>query len=287
MPRDRLAAAAAPVAVMPRPVPVRNGDRSAAKFSVRRIVTVPAVLLWLVGGPRSATAQDDEATVGVRYRVDASVSIGPDSPLIRRARQTGFADAESVVNLQIRISSNSREIQYFGVISKDLPLRQPPAHPIWHKVWEEAVCHQRRGQPKLTVVRVSGRWPAPSGGAAGAPPALPQPTHEASGTAPPNQTAASWPSPHGDLIPREPPPPANTRTAEDFTSVVRHIGMPLRPDELVPGIKLPEGIDDVGPYYALRAQTKDTRLNADLRLYAFACRVDAARLAPQPEQSLR
>lgn len=288
MPRDRLATTVPPVAEKPRPVPARNGDRSAAKFCVRLIITVPTVL-WLVAAtPLAVAADEDDALAGVRYRVDASVSIEQDSPLISRIRQTGSADADGVVNVQLRISANSREIRYFGIVSKDLPLRLPPADPVWQKVWEESVCHQRRGQPKLTVVRVSGRWPA-------TPPAVNAPTAPPDAeTAQPGAFQASPVSPppaSPHLIPetaeRGTSSTGTARSSVDFISAIRHIGMPLRDDELVPGIKLPEGVDEVGPYYDLRAQTKDNRLNADLRLYAFACRVDAARFTPTPEQPLR
>lgn len=291
LPRDRVAAATVPVAATPRPVPARNGDSSAARFRVRLIVTVPAVLLWLLRMPApAATAQQDDTLVGVRYRVDASVSIEQSSPLLARIRQAGAVDAEGSVNVQLRISANSREIRYFGIVSKDLPLRLPPANPIWYKVWEENVCHQRRGQPKLTVVRLSGRWPA--GGTTGAAPQrgalspddAPRPTT-------PDKDAGPQDPTRNDLIPPTEdatrPPTTVDHPSIDFISVIRHIGMPLRDDELVPGIKLPEGVDDVGPYYALRAQTKDNRLNADLRLYAFDCQIDPARLEPGPGQPLR
>lgn len=51
----------------------------------------------------------------------------------------------------------------------------------------------------------------------------------------------------------------------------RHIGLPVPSDELIPGIKLDAGRDDAGSFYAFRAQTKISRLNVDLKLYAIDC----------------
>lgn len=51
----------------------------------------------------------------------------------------------------------------------------------------------------------------------------------------------------------------------------RHIGLPVPADELTPGIKLDAGRDDNGSFYAFRAQTRISRLNVDLKLYAIDC----------------
>lgn len=57
----------------------------------------------------------------------------------------------------------------------------------------------------------------------------------------------------------------------ELLSVVRRIGLHVPPDELTPGIKLQDGRDAVGSYHALRAHTRDSRINVDLKIYAFDC----------------
>lgn len=56
-----------------------------------------------------------------------------------------------------------------------------------------------------------------------------------------------------------------------ISAINRHIGLLMPPDELTPGIKLDPGRDDLGPFYAFRAQTRDSRLNVDLKIYPFDC----------------
>jgi len=56
----------------------------------------------------------------------------------------------------------------------------------------------------------------------------------------------------------------------------RHIGLRVPPDELTPGIKLPAGTDKIGAFYAWRAQSRDTRLNVDLKIYSFDCFLNAS-----------
>lgn len=56
-----------------------------------------------------------------------------------------------------------------------------------------------------------------------------------------------------------------------ISAINRHIGLLVPPDELVPGIKLDPGSDGLGPFYAFRAQTRDSRLNIDLKIYPFDC----------------
>jgi hypothetical protein len=67
---------------------------------------------------------------------------------------------------------------------------------------------------------------------------------------------------------------ANFRDDKDgveVSSVNRHIGLRVPADELTPGIKLGQGSDEGGSFYAVRAQTRDSRLNIDLKIYPIDC----------------
>lgn len=57
----------------------------------------------------------------------------------------------------------------------------------------------------------------------------------------------------------------------EISSIVRHIGLLVPPDELTPGIKLDPGSDNEGPFFAFRAQTRNSRLNVDLKIYPIDC----------------
>ncbi|MDI4238208.1 hypothetical protein OZ411_35950 [Bradyrhizobium sp. Arg237L] len=57
----------------------------------------------------------------------------------------------------------------------------------------------------------------------------------------------------------------------EVSSINRHIGLRVPSDELTPGIKLGQGSDESGSFYAVRAQTRDSRLNVDLKIYPFDC----------------
>lgn len=57
----------------------------------------------------------------------------------------------------------------------------------------------------------------------------------------------------------------------EISSISRHIGLLVPPDELTPGIKLDPGSDKDGPFYAFRAQTRHSRLNVDLKIYPTDC----------------
>jgi len=57
----------------------------------------------------------------------------------------------------------------------------------------------------------------------------------------------------------------------DVLAVNRHIGLRVPSDELTPGIKLDSGSDEGGSFYAVRAQTRDSRLNVDLKIYPIDC----------------
>ena len=90
------------------------------------------------------------------------------------------------------------------------------------KLWEEEVCHQRRGLPKVTVTQLGGHFGEGEG-------------------------------------------------RMEIFAINRHIGLLVPPDELTPGIKLDPGSDSFGVFYAFRAQTRNSRLNVDVRIYSIDC----------------
>jgi hypothetical protein len=182
----------------------------------RRIAPILAAALLLALPMRTSEAQ----SAGVRHRIDASVTLEPKSPLL-----TGFPGARGAVSFLVRLSANSRETRYFGMLSpsfSDIVVSDKAPLVAQTKIWEESVCHQRRGLPKVTVTSVKGAF-------------------------------------------------VRDQEKFDVSAVVRHIGLHVPSDELTPGIKLPAGADEIGSFYALRAQTRDSRLNIDLKIYAFDC----------------
>ncbi|WFU39462.1 hypothetical protein QA640_34650 [Bradyrhizobium sp. CB82] len=61
------------------------------------------------------------------------------------------------------------------------------------------------------------------------------------------------------------------RDKVEISAINRHIGLLVPPDELNPGIKLEPASDDGGPFFAFRAQTRNSRLNVDLKIYPIDC----------------
>lgn len=57
----------------------------------------------------------------------------------------------------------------------------------------------------------------------------------------------------------------------EISAINRHIGLLVPPDELTPGIKLEPSSDDRGAFFAYRAQTRNSRLNVDLKIYPIDC----------------
>ena len=181
-----------------------------------RVVAITLIILALAHGAPGAAQE-----LGVRHRIDAIVSAEPDAPLL------GLKGRKGTLGFTVRLSANSRESRYFGMLKPvfpDIVLPDNSATPLVKqtKLWEEATCHQRRGLPKVTVTQL---------------------------------TAGFGEGP--DRI--------------DIAAVNRHIGLLVPPDELVPGIKLEPGSDDGGRYYAFRAQTRNSRLNVDLKIYPIDC----------------
>jgi hypothetical protein len=161
-------------------------------------------------------------TLGVRHRIDVIVSAEPNSPLLEHQR-----GSKGSVSFSVRLSANSKEARFFGVLSpvfSDITVPDGAATVLVKqtKLWEEATCHQRRGLPKVTVTQLKASF----------------------GT-------------DGNRI--------------DVSAINRHIGLRVPADELTPGMKLDEGADDGGIFYAVRAQSKDSRLNVDLKIYPIDC----------------
>ncbi len=172
-----------------------------------------------LGSP--AWAAGPEQTLGVRHRIDAVVSLEPNSPLLQKHR-----GARGTLSFVVRLSANSTQMRFFGMVTpsfSDILVPEKDAILVAQtKIWEEDRCHQRRGLPKVTVTQVKASFG------------------------------------EGD-------------SRIDISAVVRHIGLLVPYDELTPGIKLPAGVDEIGSFYALRAQTRDSRLNVDLKIYPFEC----------------
>ena len=175
------------------------------------------ILLFVLSGPAGAQS----AEPGIKHRIDATVGIEPGSSLIRPSREL-----KGALTFSLRISANSRESRYFGVLSptfSDIVVSEKSTVLLPQtKIWEEDICHQRRGLPKVTVTRVEGTF-----------------------------------GNDGDRL--------------EVTAGVRKIGLRVPSDELTPGIKLPDGTDAIGRYYGMRARTRDSRLNVDLKIYEFDC----------------
>ncbi|WP_247529969.1 hypothetical protein [Bradyrhizobium sp. 199] len=131
------------------------------------------------------------------------------------------------LSFTIRLSANSKESKFFGMLRPSFPnivVPDRPGKPLVQqtKLWEEDVCHQRRGLPKVTVTQLSGRL-------------------------------------------------GEGESRIEISAINRHIGVLVPPDELTPGIKLDQGSDSFGLFYAFRAQTRNSRLNVDLKIYPIDC----------------
>lgn len=182
---------------------------------------VRSAILIAAFGPFSIIDSCRADAFGIRHRIDMTVSAEPDSPLIKRGHQV-----RGWLSIIVRLSANSRESRFFGVLDREFSdvLITEKAEPLVSqtKIWEEDICHQRRGIPKVTVVGVKGRF-------------------------------------------------EQENEKIEIGSANRRIGIRVPADELTPGIKLLSDADDLGSFYAFRAQTRLSRLNVDLKIYAFGC----------------
>ncbi len=92
---------------------------------------------------------------GVRHRIDAVVSADPDSPILEH-----LAGAKGILSFTVRLSANSRESRFFGMLHptfSDIVVPKNASKPLvgQTKIWEEATCHQLRGLPKVTVTQLA------------------------------------------------------------------------------------------------------------------------------------
>ena len=181
-----------------------------------------ALVPFAVGFAPLGKAFGAAGELGVRHRIDVVVSAEPDAPIFQHLK-----GAKGQLTFTVRLSANSRESKFFGMLHPSFPDITVPdssGKPLVQqtKLWEEEVCHQRRGLPKVTVTQLSGHFGEGEG-------------------------------------------------RIEISAVNRHIGLLVPPDELTPGIKLDQGSDDLGLFYAFRAQTRNSRLNVDLKIYPIDC----------------
>ncbi|WP_439358123.1 hypothetical protein [Bradyrhizobium sp. DASA03007] len=184
----------------------------------RLLALVPSAVGFAPFGQALAAAGE----LGVRHRIDVIVSAEPDAPILSRLR-----GEKGELSFTVRLSANSKESRFFGMLHPSFPEIVVPdgsGKPLVQqtKLWEEDVCHQRRGLPKVTVTRLEGRFGEGEG-------------------------------------------------RIEISAINRHIGLLVPPDELTPGIKLEPGSDSFGLFYAFRAQTRNSRLNVDLKIYPIDC----------------
>lgn len=189
---------------------------------LRTLGPLPALVLLAVGLAPVGTALGAAGELGVRHRIDVTVSAEPDAPIFSRLK-----GAKGELSFTVRLSANSKESKFFGMLRPSFPDIVVPdgaGKPLVQqtKLWEEGVCHQRRGLPKVTVTQLGGHFGEGEG-------------------------------------------------RIEISAIVRHIGVLVPPDELTPGIKLDQGSDSFGLFYAFRAQTRNSRLNVDLKIYPIDC----------------
>ncbi|MGY4344983.1 hypothetical protein ACVWXM_001447 [Bradyrhizobium sp. GM7.3] len=116
---------------------------------VALVVSGPALL-----GKAAGEAQQ----LGVRHRIDVVVSAEPDAPIFQHLR-----GAKGELNFTVRLSANAKESRFFGMLHPSFPDIVVPDRsdkPLVQqtKLWEEEVCHQRRGLPKVTVTQLAGHF---------------------------------------------------------------------------------------------------------------------------------
>ena len=188
----------------------------------RTFCRLPALVLVALGLAPAGTALGAAAELGVRHRIDVTVSAEPDAPILSRLK-----GAKGELSFTVRLSANSKESKFFGMLRPSFPDIVVPdgaGKPLVQqtKLWEEEVCHQRRGLPKVTVTQLGGHF-------------------------------------------------AEGEGRIEISAINRHIGVLVPPDELTPGIKLDPGSDGFGLFYAFRAQTRNSRLNVDVKIYPIDC----------------
>ncbi|WP_247567674.1 hypothetical protein [Bradyrhizobium sp. 151] len=113
----------------------------------------------VIAGPSLAGEAVGQAQqLGVRHRIDVVVSAEPDAPIFRYLRE-----AKGELTFTVRLSANAKESRFFGMLHPSFPEIVVPdgaSKPLvpQTKLWEEEVCHQRRGLPKVTVTQLAGHF---------------------------------------------------------------------------------------------------------------------------------
>lgn len=114
------------------------------------------LLALVIAGPAMlGKASGAAGELGVRHQIDVVVSAEPDAPILR------LRGARGELAFTVRLSANSKESRFFGMLQPsfpDLVIPDKMDKPLVQqtKLWEEDVCHQRRGLPKVTVTRLAG-----------------------------------------------------------------------------------------------------------------------------------
>ncbi|EIG58461.1 hypothetical protein Bra1253DRAFT_03166 [Bradyrhizobium sp. WSM1253] len=120
--------------------------------------------LVIAGPPLTAKAAGETQQLGVRHRIDVVVSAEPDAPIFRHLRE-----AKGELSFTVRLSANAKESRFFGMLHpsfSDIVVPDGAGKPLVRqtKLWEEEVCHQRRGLPKVTVTQLAGHFGEGEGG---------------------------------------------------------------------------------------------------------------------------
>ncbi|MCK1536086.1 hypothetical protein IVB06_13175 [Bradyrhizobium sp. 171] len=114
--------------------------------------------LVIAGPPLTAKAAGETQQLGVRHRIDVVVSAEPDAPIFRHMRE-----AKGELSFTVRLSANAKESRFFGMLHptfSEIVVPDGAGKPLVRqtKLWEEEVCHQRRGLPKVTVTQLAGHF---------------------------------------------------------------------------------------------------------------------------------
>src|SRR3569623_1303802 len=125
---------------------------------VRRQAFWCCLALSLAGHVMIGKAAGQAQQFGVRHRIDVVGSAEPDAPILSRLR-----GAKGELSFTVRLSANSKESKFFGMLHPSFPdivVPDSAGTPLvaQTKLWEEEVCHQRRGLPKVTVTQLAGHF---------------------------------------------------------------------------------------------------------------------------------
>ncbi|MBW7961827.1 hypothetical protein [Bradyrhizobium sp. BR 10261] len=117
-----------------------------------------ALVPFAVGFAPLGKAFGAPGELGIRHRIDVVVSADADAPIFQH-----FRGAKGQLTFTVRLSANSKESRFFGMLHPSFPDITVPdssGKPLVQqtKLWEEEVCHQRRGLPKVTVTQLSGHF---------------------------------------------------------------------------------------------------------------------------------